>query len=348
MDAYYDESNLDFTEVPRSLPSWSAFILGGIVTFLLVYIGVARPLAKELRSLRHQVSALEQSVSHVAGKQGVAEQATSLLATLARQEETLSGAQASVRDLQTLQRQLLAEARHTQEAMTAIAELAALKDTLLASTERTQAAADVMATSELICQRLASAADSTYEALEAGNNLLALREELVERGSDVTTANTALDALIDIRDTLQRDEASFQIANQRVADLLNLKDAVIGQTDDLADAIMNLEIMAELNSQFHQALLAFDEIKHWMIEVVATQPLLERARYALEPITDLGNLRRIRPDQLREIAKSVSQQYQARLASKPTEVHAMELPIDESIGKDLFGDTEMLVPFSTN
>lgn len=348
MDAYYDESNLDFSEVPRSLPSWSAFVLGGIVSFLLVYIGVARPLAGELGSLRHQVSTLEQSIWEVAGKQGSAHEATNLLATLARQQTTLAAARQSMTELHQLQRQLLAESRQTQEAMTAIAELAALKDTLLANSERTEAAVDVMATSELICQRLASAADSTYEALEAGNNLLALREELVERASDVTTANTALDALVDIRDTLDREQPSFEIANQRVADLLNLKDAVVSQTDDLADAIANLEITAELNAQFHQALSAFDQIKHWMIEVVASEPLLERARFALEPITDLGNLRRMQPEQLREIAKSVSKQYQARVAAKPTAATAIELRSDESHGEPSLGETEMLAPFSTN
>ena len=348
MDAYYDESNLDFSDAPGSLPSWSAFILGGIVTFLLVYIGVARPLANELGSLRRQVSTLEQSVCQVAGTQDTADDATSLLATLTRQGAILESARQSVQELQELQRQLLAETSQTQDAMTALAELAAIKDTLLANSDRTEAAVDVVATSELICQRLASAAGSTYEALEAGNNLLALREELVARGSDVTTANTALDALVDIRDTLQREKESFDIANQRIADLLNLKDAVVSQTDDLADAIANLEITSELNAQFNRAFRSFDQIKHWMVEVVASESLLERARFALEPITDLGNLRHMKPEQLREIAQSVTKQYQARVASKPTEVRAIELPTDEALNEPSLGETEVLAPYTTN
>jgi hypothetical protein len=345
LDAYYDESNLNYDEVPTSLPAWSAFVLGGIITFLLVYVGVARPLARELSSLRSQVSALTNSVDEVTSNAETAGEAASVLSSLAQQENALDGARSSIAQMQELQRQLLAEARQTQDAMSAVAALGALKDTLLANADRAEEAASVMSTSELICQRLAESAESTYDALEAGNNLLSLREELVARGRKAESASLVLDSLIEIQDTLDRENDGFQVARDRIADLLNLKDAIVDQTDDLADAISTLQATSDLSAQFNQAISAFEQIRRWMIEVVATQPLLERARFALEPITELGNLRHVGPERLREIAKSVTEQYQrTRVASKPTELDAIEVPFGDI--DTLLGGTEMLDPIS--
>ena len=227
--------------------------------------------------------------------------------------------------LRELQQRLIHESRETQHAISAVAELAALKDTLLANATRAAEAADVLATSEMIYDRLSAAADSSQTALEVGNNLLMLGEELLIRGHDVEAANVTLRSLVEMRESLQREDATLQVARSRVADLLNLKDAIVNQTDDLADAIATLEATTDLKSQFEEANRAFQQIRLWMLEVVATEPLLQQARFALEPLTDLVNLRRLQPEDLREMARHVSQQFQARLARVPESASADSL-----------------------
>ena len=37
------DSALAYEAAPQTMPSWCAFALGGMVTFLLVYIGIGRP-----------------------------------------------------------------------------------------------------------------------------------------------------------------------------------------------------------------------------------------------------------------------------------------------------------------
>lgn len=317
MDTYYDYSNATRQESSRQLTTWTAFLLGAIFTFLLVYVGIARPLTLELAGLRQHVKLLESAVQKVAGQSHSARETTSILASLVDQADLIDEARASVSELRELQQRLIHESRETQKAISAVAELAALKDTLLANATRTDEAASVVATSEMIYDRLASAAESSQTALEVGNNLLLLGEELLLRGHDVEAANVTLNSLVEMRDALQREDASMQVARNRVADLLNLKDAIVTQTDDLADAIATMEATADLKSQFEEASRAFQQIRLWMVEVVATEPLLARARYALEPLTDIVNLRRLQPDDLREMARHVSQQFQSRLARVP-------------------------------
>ncbi len=341
MDSYYDYSHRNLAESPKPFPSWSTFVLGAVLTFLLVYVGVARPLTIELANLRGQVQSLQSAVDQVAGHAKTAGEASTVLAALADQAGVIQEAKSSLKELHELQQHLIGESRETQNAISAVAELAALKDTLLANATRASEAANVMATSELIYDRLSAASDSSLLALEVGNNLLMLGEELVLRGHDVEAANSTLQSLVQMRESLQREENGIQVARNRVADLLNLKDAVVAQTDDLADAIATLELTADLNAQFDQAHRTFEEIRMWMVEVVSNETLLQRARYALEPLTDLVNLRRLQPEDLREMARNVSEQFQQRVARKPSTAGT-----PQSATRDSGGSVDALEPLA--
>ena len=73
MDTYYDYSTAGPQESPRHFTTWTAFLLGAILTFFLVYVGVARPLTLELANLRQHVSSLESVVERVADQSHAAQ-----------------------------------------------------------------------------------------------------------------------------------------------------------------------------------------------------------------------------------------------------------------------------------
>lgn len=334
MDTYYDSpSRTD--EAVSLFPSWSGLGLGVILTFLLIYVGIARPVTQELSQLRQQVSHLQSDLAELTAHSEAAQQSASLLSSLLRQNESLATARRAVQDLRNLQQQIVVESRQTADALAAVARLAAIKDSLLANADQVAEAANVLAVSELILDRLTNAADHSYEALEVGNNLLALSDELLSRGQQIDSANGVLQALIQMGNTLHSESAHLGVARDRVADLLNLKDAIVSQTDDLADAIVTLELSADLRAQFEQAQRSFAEMRHWLVEVVATEPLLQRARYALEPITDLVNLRRMKPEELREMARAISEQFQTRVALRAA---SNEFPRPAAVEAGVDGD----------
>ncbi len=73
-------------EANWELPSWCLFVLGGVFTLLIVYVGVARPAARDMALMKRQLSTLEQSIWEVAGKSDTAKDANQLLALLSRTE----------------------------------------------------------------------------------------------------------------------------------------------------------------------------------------------------------------------------------------------------------------------
>jgi hypothetical protein len=54
-----------------------------------------------------------------------------------------------------------------------------------------------------------------------------------------------------------------------------------------------------------------------MVEVVAMEPMLKRVQQTLEPLTELGNLRRLDADQLRQVARQFTQSAGHQLARSP-------------------------------
>ena len=98
--------------------------------------------------------------------------------------------------------------------------------------------------------------------------------------------------------------------------MIALKDSIIAQTANLAEAIETLELAADLDHQVQQAVAAFGKMRHALVEILAFEPGIQRALVILEPLTALGNLRHISGAELRDVARLVRDQHKA-MAERP-------------------------------
>ena len=325
LDNYIDDLRMDSAAAApeldaSSLPTWCAFALGGMVTFLFVYIGIARPAATEIALLRQQMSTLEQSVWEIAGHNNTAASTNKLLGLLNQQQQEAKRARAALEEMRELHSQVVQEAERAESAMVAVSQLASLKDMLLANSERATAASDVLSQAENLLYRLVNDRESTRSAADASGELLALRDDLLNRSGQVEDAKSKLEQLIEIRRKIDENGDGAKEAQLRVSELISLKDTIVARTGNLADAIETLELTTELGLRFREAAESFGEIRHWMVEVVAMEPMFQRARTALEPLIEMSSLRNLSPHQLRALARSVNQQHQAQLAQKPADL----------------------------
>ena len=56
------------------------------------------------------------------------------------------------------------------------------------------------------------------------------------------------------------------------------------------------------------------EWRTWLTELVLMEPTIRRAMESLEPLTALGNLRRVSPDELRQAARAVREHREQEIA----------------------------------
>jgi hypothetical protein len=159
--------------------------------------------------------------------------------------------------------------------------------------------------------------------------LAALKDEIL-CGNDrrqIEEAGVALTELSAIRERLQKESAQIVPAKSSLDGLVTLKDNLLARTGDLADAVETLETLGDLEHQLVDSVQSFDRVRRWLVEVVLFEPAVERAVTMLKPLTDLSNLRRLNPAELRQAARTVADQRAARLADKSAA--ANQKPLDD-------------------
>ena len=299
------------------LPAWFSFALGGLATLVMIYVVVARPAAQEMARMRQEIRSLEQSISAIAAQKDTVAETNSILALLTEQAQHHLAARDSLNQIQQLHQRLRAESHQLQPAQSTLTGLLSLKDDLIHAADETGEAADAMVDIESLQTRLVETAEMSSEARRASDELLALEQDLICRGYDIDLAREALDDLTMFRELLVENADEVETAYQQVENLVALKDTVLSQTGDLADAIETLELTSDIYDQFQAAANSFRHVRTWLVEVVMLEPMLQRAMQSLQPLTELGNLRRLSGDQLRAVARSINDRQRTHLAQKP-------------------------------
>ena len=172
---------------------------------------------------------------------------------------------------------------------------------------------------DLHCQ--ATVADDSLNAIDA------LHARLGATQAANPAALASLDALVSIRDRLDDQGTGIQAAQDRVEQLIDLKNLAIAQTDDLPTATANLELMVDIQEQFERIAGTFGRMRLWIAEVVAFEPTFNRAMRTLQPLVELGNLRHMNANELRQVVQAMSQRRDAQFAtpdSQPATVEAAD------------------------
>lgn len=316
------------TQPPLKWKGWFSFAAGGLATFLLIYIGIARPAVDELSLLRDQIRSLEKSVAMVAGQRDGVDETNHLLSQLSQQQSQANSARKTLLDLREMTNSLLAESTRFQEALRSINQFVAMKDSLISNSEGIERAMESLTASETLQNRLLNSAESNELALHASLDLLAMRGELLQSIGLNDQAKVALENLVQLGESLNDEGSNVEIARERIDGLISLKDSVISQTNDLSESIETLELTHELSERFRTAAISFKEIRDWMIEIVALEPTFAQVRRILEPMADLVNLNRMDPKQIRDFTRAFVQQSQDRLSSKSRNVVSLRSPSD--------------------
>lgn len=324
----------------RGLSGWGIFALGFALGLTVVHLGITRPVTRQLARLEGQVVTVEHGIRALAGHAAAAAETTGLLGTLAEQGRRAQAAAEALSQLEAVGDQVLAHRDRTVEntlteigrfeqlaeaqsqdivrARESLEALVALKSRAVEEADNLDRAGAVVDNWVHLNDRIVKSAADSQQARQASEELLAL-QEVILCASDPNhpeRARNVLDELVAIRERLHNEAGQLAAARANLDCLVALKDQVLAQTGDLADAIETLEVAADLNRQFEDAVRSFDRMRRWLAEVILLEPMIERTASALVPLAELGNLRRLSPVELRAAARIVAGQRAAEWTGK--------------------------------
>ncbi len=130
-----------------------------------------------------------------------------------------------------------------------------------------------------------------------------------------------------MRHQVEAQATKIEKADTTLDQLFQLQDSVLAQSDSVVDAIETLELSVDMQKQMYHARDTMDGIRRMMTEIVIMEPTVRQAMQILQPLSALGNLRRLSIAELRESANILSHRRHALAtefvdAEEPDEVVA--------------------------
>jgi hypothetical protein len=232
------------------------------------------------------------------------DQIESLNERLLGSEETTLAANHALGELMGMKQTMLDNLVELPAARFALGGLLHLKNSLLTDSDELERAQSVARQWASTQEQLAEAESQAQAARRTSLELMGLADELVCRG-ETSTAQAALDNLAGIRQRLDDQGTGIDLAGQRLDQLVDLKNRTIDQTRDLGQATESLELMADVHEQLGKIAASFGRMRHWIVEILAFEPAFTRAMRTLQPLTELNNLRRMNPTELRQVLRSL-------------------------------------------
>jgi Zn-dependent M32 family carboxypeptidase len=192
-----------------------------------------------------------------------------------------------------LHERLIATASQSEAAEAGLEQLTSLRNQLLQAVRSMEDTQPIVGEFDKLQNRLLNMAPITKQAIGVTDELLSMNETLAYDMSLIGPAKSTLSQMVEIHEMLNRETTDVEVSHQALDELVQLKNDVIATSNDTPKAIEALEQTVDLHAQFVEASRSFEQIRRWMSEVILMEPTIQRAVRTLEPITQLGTLRRM-------------------------------------------------------
>jgi hypothetical protein len=201
-------------------------------------------------------------------------------------------------DLARFQAQVKAAAPEMDAARTALEGLIALRDALTDSAPLVEAAQVV------------------------GDQLIALQQSLADQAGTVESAREQADGLIALQDRLNQASIDCSLADRNLSGMIALETRLTAQTGNVANAIQALDVLTGFQEEFATQVQSLGEMRHSLIELSLLETSVTKAVRLLQPLLELGNVRRLSDDELRSAAQRILEGRATRISQQPATTNA--------------------------
>jgi hypothetical protein len=254
------------------------------------------------------------------------------------QNATADDAVDAVNRLAALKRNVIAEAADSGTAESALGQMANLKTQILSQTTDLPIAD---ARAQQLINMKSQIVDKTNDvdlATSIVEGMLAVKDQLVVRGGEIADAQQNAERLLGLRDRLANNSATTDIAEKSAARIIEIEKKLSVQKPDLAESIKSIEALIDFQHDFQKQARSLDAMRRSLMDFILMENTIARAVRMLQPILELGNLRHLNEDQLRQIARSISEGQSTRLSKNDSE-HGPSRPAS-SLGPSQYNHDE--------
>lgn len=330
---------------------WASLVIGLLMGVIAMDLVVRRPLMRDLAATRVNMSHMQRELEKLVGVRDQVWETNNLLTGLKAQNRQIEEARVSVIAVQQLCKELQAENEKMQSAFNSLDQLVALKASVIKSAEETDQAQRQAAHLVALQKTVVTAGEHAQHANAAINALVRVRDAARIEMADIEAAMSSVRKLGELKQQTIAEAQNTEEAREHLTELVAIKSdlvergdsgqaasnlkSLIGlqdqlnlQTKDVASAVQNLEVLSDLGDELSQQVEVMNSMRKSLMDIVLMEATVNRVARIIEPLTQLGNLRRLNDEDLRSAAQSVIDARQSRVARKPADLPE-SLPLPE-------------------
>lgn len=344
-------SSLDFNDIDMEQEAqdngqvsqrtmWGMLGLGLAIGLIGMNLVIANPLIQRIDQMQRDIAVLQRNLKDLAAAGEGINGTNSLLSKLNAQQSQVVEARRTLMRIQDLNQTIISKTALTETAKQGADRLIALQDSILDQRELTvpaqkaldlasdmqrqiiatkpqveSARAAVEGTIELHDQIIGEMSDMA-EAKSAMQGLVDLKSMIVNQVSDVSLAQTKYQAMLDLFNQIASSDLDMDVANRSLGQLLDLKERLVKETDSVISAVQTLEILSDFQDEFKKRISSLQNMQQDLMSIVMMETTIGRVAKALEPMLELGDLRRLTATEVREAARTILDRRTTNVADK--------------------------------
>lgn len=206
-----------------------------------------------------------------------------------------------------LQNRVIAAANGYDDASKSVAQLADLTQRLVAQSDELRLASERFDQFVALSDKVNAAATGLESVEESVDQLVALKDQIVAANvsDDVKVAHENVRVMIAMNDQLNSDSIRLDAARENLNSLFQLQQVLGQQSAELAVAIQNLEIMDDFQTEVAAHVQTLSTLRRTLLDIAMMESTMGRVARVIEPLSEIGNLRRLSETEVREAARVI-------------------------------------------
>jgi DNA repair exonuclease SbcCD ATPase subunit len=217
-----------------------------------------------------------------------------------------------------LQNRLIASSGNYEQASQGAANMADLAQRVIAQTDDVTAAAEKFNQFVGLRDSVIAAADKLPAAQAGIQELAQLRTDVLNASEQIAAARDNARQLTDLNNSLSGQAEQIASARQNLQSLLTIQQQLATATEQVTAAVQNFEILNEFHDEAKVHIQSLETLRRTLLEIAMMETTLGRVARTIEPLTQIGNLRRLGDDEVREAARVILDRRMSRYSQADT------------------------------
>jgi hypothetical protein len=223
------------------------------------------------------------------------------------------GALAAISGLATVTQTATSAGERTEAAIASVQGLATLKNEVIVQQAQTAEARAQLAEMAAMHKALIDQHALTSDAANAVTALTTLKAQIVDNSVGVETAQVNANKLVELNKTLAA-QADLDKAEKNLTGLVQLENTLASQTRQIAESVESLQLLTGLQGEFNDQMVRLEEIQKGFTELLLMETYVARAVKMVQPLAELGSLRRNSEPEIRAAAREILNRREERMA----------------------------------